>query len=320
MKTIKFGKRTIKLKSKAQDKLNINIESQSDIDDKTYMCWGDHWVKERMILALEDQGFNVGVEPKDADVTVYLWGSPYAQKPTWPYHYNPKSYNVLWLYSHPDNITQRELNRYNMVFCLSPTFLPRLQHPNVHPKALIGCTDFTPIKSPVKPCDVVFVGNTRGKQSIGRTAVQWLRGQNWDVKVYGANWNNPKFSWMHKWLAGTYWEYDKLHMLYNSARITLVDGHNDMHKHGFVPVKIFDTLASGGFVISQFNTGMQYVFGSTVPMYRDQAEMIKLIKHYLNNPKERLKLANQGKEMAQSHTYPKRMEEMMSAVIKKRSK
>jgi len=291
---------------------NINIETWADIDSQTWYCWGDHWVKEKLQQAFEELGANVGVEPKDADFTVYLWGSPYKQRVTWPYFYNPlpNNTNICWHYSHPTKMTPEEIRKYHIIFCLSKYHIPTIKpwHPNVMTEPLISCTDFkVPEVNDTPPIDVLFVGNARGGLQYGRKAVYWLDPpEGTKVQVYGHKWHSPNYHWMSQWYAGQYWKYEDLNLIYNKAKITLVDGHEDMADLGFVPMKIFDVLASGGFVLAAANKGIKEIFGNWVPQFENKREMNNLINHFLTHETERQEFSDRGRKIAERETFKSR--------------
>jgi len=296
-------------------KINVNIETWANIDKQTYYCWGDYWVQQKLKLALEGFDVNVGVEPKDADFTIYLWGSPYKQRLAWPFFLNPlpTNINICWHYSHPTKMTREEMEKYHVIFCLSEQRIETIKswHPNVMPKALLSCTDFRIPEEEdlqnIDEIDILFIGNARGGLEYGRKAIQWLEPPlGAKVIIYGHKWHLPKYDWMKNWFAGQYWKYEELNIIYNKSRITLVDGHEDMGEFGFVPMKIFDILASGGFALSSKNIGIQNIFGDSVPQYRNKEEMNEMVRYFLEHEEERKILAYRGCQIATFHTYQNR--------------
>ena len=294
---------------------NINIETWADIDKQTYYAWGDYWVKVKLQEAFEALGCNVGVHPKDADFTVYLWGSPYKQRLSWPYFLNPlgTNVNICWHYSHPDKMNREELSKYHIIYCLSSHWIETIKawHPNVVPKALLSCTDFVIPEfsgnDDVTPIDILFVGNARGGLEYGRKAVHWLEPPTGaSVQVYGHKWHMEQYGWMKQWFAGQYWKYEDLNKIYNRAKITLVDGHEDMGELGFVPMKIFDILESGGFALAASNIGIKGIFKNTVPQFKNKKEMNELINYFLNNENERRRKSEEGRRIAMEHSFEKR--------------
>ena len=113
-----------------------------------------------------------------------------------------------------------------------------------------------------------------------------------------------------------YWDYNNLNELYNAAKITLIDGHEPMNEHGFVQMKIFDTLASGGFPLSYYNAGMKQIFGDLLPQYKTKMQMNALIRYYLNHEDERLEIIKKSKRYLKKHTYKHRAKTILDYIKK----
>lgn len=317
--------------------IKINIETWADTDKNTYYCWGDYWVKQKLQNALRKL-FNCDCEvpPNQVDATIYLWGSNFESRSKWPYGYNrTQGLNIAWFYSHPDNMKAQELRKYPVVFCLSELYIPKLQksthHSGIMPEPLLSCTDFTtpnPIDQNIKylllekndyRADITFVGNARGALPYGRQAIKWLvPPENCKVQVYGAKWELAEYqNYIKTWYAGQYWPYEKLNDLYHNSKITLIDGHEDMNREGFVPMKLFDTLASAGFPLMVYNAGVDAIFQGTVEMYKDEYEMNEKIAYYLSHPEARVDKLIAGRQIALKHTYAERAKTFYQTILSK---
>jgi spore maturation protein CgeB len=218
-------------------------------------------------------------------------------------------------------MSKEELKKYDIVFCLSREWINTIDkwHKNVISEPLLSCTNFDLpqfdfSKDNIDDVDILYVGNARGGLEYGRKSVYWLDPpEGTKVKVYGHKWHLPRFEWMKDWFAGQYFDYNDLNKIYNLAKITLVDGHEDMGEKGFVPMKIFDVLASGGFVLSNKNSGIKEIFGNCVPQFNSKNEMNDLVKHYLKNDAERKQMSEKGRLISKSHTYKDRALSFISA-------
>jgi len=87
-----------------------------------------------------------------------------------------------------------------------------------------------------------------------------------------------------------------------------------MAREGFLTPRIFDILASGGFCISDKNSGINEIFGDSVPQYESPEHLRELIDFYINHPDERLKLMEKGRKIALSHTWQKRAEQFLKGI------
>ena len=299
--------------------LAINVSTWAEVDTQTGMCWGDWHVKMRLEQALRDMGHTVEVFPELADITIYLWGSPFKEKAVYPFHYNPRSFNVAWFYSHPDVMSKEEMTKYDLAFCLSPSYADRIRPWGVPIEILMGCTDMRPPAPDrrITSHDIVFIGNARGALTYGRDIIRDLDPPlGTKVLVFGHKWiTKPDFN--HEWYGGRYFPYERLPELYAGAKISLNDHHQDMAKYGFIAVKVFDILASGGFCITDKVRGMADFFDGAVPTFGSPEELNEMVKYYLEHEKERTVLAERGKAIASRHTYRDRAETIIEVARQK---
>jgi len=79
-----------------------------------------------------------------------------------------------------------------------------------------------------------------------------------------------------------------------------------MEREGFVSNKVFDILASGGFVISGKNKGLALLFEDSVPEYESAEHLKEIVEYYLDHPEERQRLMAKGLKIARTHTYAER--------------
>ena len=281
----------------ARPKIRVGIQARSDREpsEELRRLWGDHWVKEDLKRALPGVGFEV--VDQDPEVVIFLFGGP-------PKKRLPKStYNLAWFYSHPDQASAENLSQFDRIFCSSPDFMPKLGKMGAkNIEVMLPCTAKLPVSTPVSN-EVIFLGNARGCRPDGRSAVRDFRNSGFDFKVWGNLWEKilPPENY-----GGRYWDYESIEYLYASAKITLNDHHPDMAAEGFVSNKVFDILASGGFVISDQNPGVSRLFGRVVPQYRDADHLKELVKYFLDNEEERERLMMEGRRIALEHTYQAR--------------
>lgn len=80
-------------------------------------------------------------------------------------------------------------------------------------------------------------------------------------------------------------------------------------------LRIFDVLASGGFLLTNYQNDLNGIFtpGVHLDTYGSEEELSEKAGYYLAHPKERAEIAAEGlREMKEHHTYPIRLQEMMS--------
>jgi spore maturation protein CgeB len=88
-----------------------------------------------------------------------------------------------------------------------------------------------------------------------------------------------------------------------------------MRDEGFVANRVYDVLASGGFVISDDVVGIENEFDGAVPVYEDRDELWRLIETYLADPAGRATLAERGRRIViERHTFDVRIDAMLAAI------
>ena len=269
-------------------KVSLIAFSDFETDPDRKLRWGDYWFKKELGEALERLGCELVDD--NADLLMHLFGVPVTNLP------NAKV-KAIWIHSHPDLVTPELLRRYDKLFCLSGSFIAKIEKAGFKANLLIGGTAKRPQKAE-KKYDLVFVGNTKGK--YGRKIIQDLEGDYTGLKVWGEGWENilPTEN-----IGGIYYENARLPELYASAKISLNDHHEDMRREGFLNPRVFDILASGGFVISDQMIGLEKIFGKAVPTYTSPQQLRSLINKYLSDEKEREELALKGREISLRYSF-----------------
>lgn len=81
-----------------------------------------------------------------------------------------------------------------------------------------------------------------------------------------------------------------------------------------LPQRIFDIMAAGGFVISNYQSEIPEYFvpGEDLVMYESISDLLEKIKYYLEHDDERIQIARNGQAKVQSlHTYTQRLSQMI---------
>jgi len=286
-------------------KISVCIHTRSDgeSDPKMRLLWGDHWVKQELGKELSGLGFDQNLE--NPDINIHLFGSPAKD-------FDEHALNMVWLYSHPDMVTIENLRQFDYIFCASSHFLPKLSAMGyLNVELMPACTSKTPVQASIE-YDMIFLGNARESRPDGRAIVADMISTGLDFKVWGNLWERllPKKNY-----GGRYWDYGRLEELYASAKITLNDHHPDMEREGFVSNKVFDILASGGFVISGKNKGLAPLFEDAVPEYDSSEHLKEVVEYYLDKPEERQRLMTKGLKIARTHTYGKRATQFTKELV-----
>lgn len=88
-------------------------------------------------------------------------------------------------------------------------------------------------------------------------------------------------------------------------------------QHG-IPQRIFDVLASGGFLITnnQPDLHTHFIDGKDLVVYYDKDDLLSKIEYYLNHEDERKQIAANGqKKVLRQHTYEQRILQILSTVF-----
>ncbi|MGH8935811.1 MAG: glycosyltransferase family protein [Acidimicrobiia bacterium] len=278
--------------------------------------WGDTHFARAFAKALRALDFSTQIhilpewdapQLQDCDVVVHLRGlTPYVPK--------LGHLNVLWIISHPADVTPRECERFDLVLVASETFAEELREQIDTPvHVLHQATDPDRFREvPADPdlrCRVLFVGNSRRQV---RPAVQWAIEQGAPLHLYGAEWEDLIDS---SYVKGPYFPNERLNELYCSAEIVLNDHWPDMAESGFVSNRIYDALACGAFIITDPVDGLEDLFEETVPTFSNKEELQELLERYGKDPEERQRLSALGRQIVVSrHSFQVRAREFVEII------
>lgn len=282
-------------------------------DVEAAMRGGDYHLAESLASALRRRGHAVlvetaahgGGERGATDVRVVLRGREAAPP-------RPGVVNILWIISHPDQVTEEELVGYDHVLVASEGHAGSLVSPAGVPVSVLpqfASSRFTEAADTRRERhDLLFVGNWRG---VYRRIV-------WDAHCLGRRPALVGDGWRYLAPAETvarHVPYPELPGLYRSARILLVDHWDDMRDRGYVSNRVFDALASGVFVIADDVQGLTQMLPGALETYRTLPELDELLRRYLADPDRRASVAARGRELVlASHTVEHRADELLRVV------
>jgi len=257
--------------------------------------WGDFHFARALQRALQEAGHPTRIRllrdwdsPAAArdDVTIHLFGKVGARN-------RPSQINVLWQISHPDLASAALYRSYDLV------------------EPLLQATDpdrFRP--GPGGPAhDLLYVANHRADRPV----VTWLLPTDLDLAVYGQGWEAEPAVTPY-WRGGPI-PNEELGRAYAAAAIVLNDSWADMRDQGFIPNRVFDALAAGGFVLSDSIAGLADTFEGAVPTYHDAASLRAAIDGFLADPDARTAHATRGQRIVLSdHTFTRRVATILAAI------
>jgi GT2 family glycosyltransferase/spore maturation protein CgeB len=297
------------------DALRIAIKAPAP-DHATKHQWGDHHFAHALKRALERRGHLVRVDilpdwygglAAADEVVIVLRGLSRYQ----PF---PNAINILWLISHPDDVTFAELAEYDHVFVASEPLAKRLGR-RLGPKvsALLQCTDPAVFREPAEAEKahnrLLFVGNSRGHQ---RQILEWAVARNLEgLAVYGSGWTGilpPAV------ISGEHIPNDELYRYYGGAGVVLNDHWPDMAAEGIISNRIFDAAACGAAIITDPAEGLREVFGDAVTVCESKLQLKALVDKLTNAKDRRKKVGRLRRLVLENHTFDHRAARILDVV------
>ncbi len=240
--------------------------------------WGDMHFARRLAVALRDLGQAVVIDHPTAftrhsarldDVNLSLRGLA-SFRPV------PGPVNLLWVISHPELLTRRELLSYDRVLAASESWskkMSRRWHVAIRP--LLQATDpglFHPERGrPDSGERLLFVGGSRRQY---RRMVRHSVEKGLPLAVYGSGWEDfipPRL------IKAQSVPNSDVGRMYASAGVVLNDHWDDMRAEGFLSNRLFDAVASGARVVTDDVAGLAKLFGQSVQVARNGRTLRDLV-------------------------------------------
>ncbi len=276
--------------------------------------WGDYHFAGSLVRAFARRGWagEIHILPQwddpatqHCDLAIHLRGlTTYAPKPA--------HVNVLWVISHPEDVTPEECQKYDSVFVASEPLAHSLQRqlsiPVVYMPQATDPARFGQA-APVGDLttEVLFVGNSRGQR---RPIVDWAIEAGLPLVVYGSGWEGIIDA---SFIRETYFPNEDLGRLYASAAVVLNDHWPDMRDYGIVSNRVLDALASGALVVSDSVSGLDELLEGAVPSVSSADELRAVVAHYLETPEARVPLVDRGRQLVlERHTFDRRTEQLLT--------
>lgn len=284
-------------------------------DDETKKFWGDQHFAVAMKKEFEKLGYKANVVPRDqwhdkrkAKYTIVLRGT----KDYYPSVNDGRIY-IMWNISHPEEVTIEEYNLYDYVFFASGRMQQVLGN-QIRPQSsvLLQCVDDEVMcyeEKDHKEYELLFIGNSR---HVYRQILQDLLPTEHHLTVYGRHWE--KFP-VQKYVVSDYLDNSEVGQAYHDTKILLNDHWEDMKEYGIISNRIFDALAVGSFIISDYMPEIDSTFGGAVVTYQTKEDLKEKIDYYLEHDEEREQLAKKGQEIVlASHTFSARCKQIVDVI------
>jgi len=281
-----------------------------------YQQWGDFHLAYGLAKELREQGWRIRLAP------ISHWYKKYAVSDSVillvrglsRYNTDPNQTNIIWIISHPEKISTKELKDYDHVLVSSHSYATELENQFSDEKIslMLQCTD--PNRFKYKDYDLIpailFVGNSR---KVMRPIVQHAIDAELDLHVYGANWESLIPS---KYIKGEHIDNSILSEYYSKYSILLNDHWDTMKKYGFISNRLFDAVAAGATIISDSVQGIDKVFGGAVYVYDGTAlGLRKQIELAVKQRKEyNIQRQINSQKVITEHSFKKRAYALISII------
>lgn len=242
-------------------------------NDPSASRWGDLAFGEDLAEALRarDQQVDIGLfgaelPERQPDVKLVLRGLHRIMP-------SPGTLNVLWVISHPDDVSVAEMSAgWDRVYVASRSWS---RGNEVGAKVLLQATSsrrFAPgaIVDDLQE-EVLFVGTPRGYL---RPVVEDAIAVGAKLGVYGHDWERFIDG---RYIRADHLEFARVPDAYRSAGRVLNDHWPDMRDKGFLSNRLFDAAAAGALVISDEFDDASNIFGGLVRTYTNRGELAQLI-------------------------------------------
>jgi hypothetical protein len=276
-------------------------------------AWGDLPFSRGLQRAFERRGVAARVhilpEWTDAvsardDIAIHLFGlrerRPHAGQRT-----------ILWVISHPDRVSDGMLAEADRAYVGSDLAVDQFGSRTTTPvSALHQATDPAVFRvDPTGPAHaILFVGNTRG---VRRQMIDWINPTSLDLAIYGQGWSEAVVG--SGVIRGEHVPNAELHRWYGAAGVVLNDHWPDMRDAGFLSNRLYDVLAAGGFVISDWVAGIDEEFDGAVVTARSPSELRWAVRDHLADPTRRRRLAERGhRAVLERHTFSHRIDTILA--------
>lgn len=157
------------------------------------------------------------------------------------------------------------------------------------------------------------------KEASGRTRIRTIQrlDEMFKVKIWGdKGWSSVTDKIINTRYMGKAGHYTELPKLFHTAQINLNITRSYVGQKG-LPVRVFDVMASGGFLVSNYTDEIGRLFkpGRDLVCFDDYIQLNDIIHYYLKNEKERLTIAENGRnKLYELHTFEHRVNEILRIV------
>jgi glycosyltransferase involved in cell wall biosynthesis len=275
--------------------------------------WGDWHLADGLRRALERRGVEVllGTHADASSPTARSRDVHLVVRGLSPVDRTPGQRHVLWVISHPSEVTTAECDEADLVLVASPVFAEELRARTSTPvEVFLQATDphrFSPGPSGSRHRhDITVVAKSR---DVRRQIVADAIDAGLEPAIHGSGWEGLVD---RRLVCSDYVDNAFLPHVYRGAGVVLNDHWDEMRRGGFVSNRLYDVLACGTPVISDEVAGIPELFDDAVPMYRTRDELVSLVRSALDEPDRARERAERGRAaVLRRHTFDHRAEQLL---------
>jgi hypothetical protein len=306
------AEKVISLLTTPHQRRRIAIKCASRANEENQ--WGDFHFATSLAKALRRTGHIVRVDSRESwhcglaesdDVVIVLRGLV-------PYEPRLHQKNIIWVISHPNDISTTELMKYDHIYVASAFHANKLSELEVLPlEVLPQCVDTNDFVFDERTVSsqserILFVGNSRG---IFRDAVRWSIERNLDIDVYGVGWESFISD---SALKGQLIPNSVLGEVYASYRLVVCDHWADMKRLGYISNRVFDVLAVGGELAIDDVTGLDELIPSGIHVFGSADDLERICREF--RPADIAKKRELASWAAKNHSFDARANTILAKI------
>lgn len=283
-------------------KIRILTESDTALNRE---WWGDYWVKLELIKAFNLNQVEVEIVNENSDVDLFFHAQKEDPRLTAPIRF-------AWVYTRLETALKQieYFKQFSHVFCLSQVGVSDFNKQGVSASYLPAGTSMRPYNlSLQKDIDILFVGNAYKKNRP--PLIKNIIKAGYNVHLYGTGWDKIKDLDIKNSWKGNYWPNQQMPELYNKAKIILTIHEPEMLQSKSLSIRTLDILASGNFCLCDNIEVKRYCPHAIV--YSSEQELFERIE-FFQNMERREEIINKTTSEAQSHTYAKIVNIILSKI------
>jgi GT2 family glycosyltransferase len=277
--------------------------------------WGDYHFAVALAKAFARKGIRARIDFLDnwdnqssSDINLVLRGLS---------EFEPvnSAWNILWVISHPELVSERELSFYDVVFLASRSYpessnFSRLKNLKYLPQATDTSRFFPRPINPAYVSNAIYVANSR---KIDRTAARFAKELGIEIEVYGQHWEGllPD-DWIRKESIAN----SELPNYYGNSGVVINDHWASQIEYGIASNRLFDVLACNGKFLTDNSESIPADLKPFVVGYADLASFDRGIKILLNNVEQIHNDLGESAHavVARNHSFDNRVEEILAEI------